>query len=51
MGKKKAFMFQLDFRTDFFQTIQRHEDKIFAQLYYFDYYNRISPSLITQAEV
>ena len=49
--KKKAFIYKLNFNEDFYQTIERHEDKLLAQLFYFDYYSRISPSLITQAEV
>ena len=32
-------------------TIRRHEDKLLAQLYYFDYYRRVSPAMIMHGEV
>lgn len=51
LGKKKAFIFKLNFSQDFYQTIERHEDKLLAQVVYFDYYSRISPNMVTQAEV
>ena len=51
LGKKKAFIYKLNFQQDFYQTIERHEDKLLAQVVYFDYYSRISPLMITHAEV
>jgi len=51
LGKKKAFVYKLDFNEDFYLTIRRHEDKLLAQLYYFDYYARVSPAMIKQGEV
>lgn len=50
LGQKKAFLYKLNFAEDFYQTIKRHEDKLLAQLFYFNYYSRISPALITHAE-
>ena len=51
LGKRKAFVYKLDFKQDFYQTILRHEDKIYAQLYYFDYYQRVAPHLIQESSV
>ena len=30
LGCKKAFIFKLNFKEDFYQTIERHEDKLLA---------------------
>ena len=30
LGKKKAFVYKLDFNEDFYLTIRRHEDKLLA---------------------
>jgi len=32
LGQKKAFVYKLDFNEDFYLTIERHEDKLLAQL-------------------
>ena len=47
LGTKKAFVYALDSDQDFYKTITRHEDKLWCQHLYFDYYSRISPSLIS----
>ena len=46
LGTKKAFVYKLNFNEDFYKTIIRHEDKLFCQHFYFNYYAKVSPSLV-----
>ena len=46
LGQQKAFVYHLDFREDFFMTVDRHEDKLLAQIHYFNFYSVSQPHMI-----
>ena len=48
LGIKKAFVYQLDFGEDqFYKTINRHEDKLFCQHFYFEHYLKTASALLS----
>ena len=41
MGKKRAYVYEIDPKTDFVKRINRHQDKIISQASYFNHYQQL----------